>query len=107
MDQSILIRGGTIITMDPHNRIVEGDVLVQRDRIAAIRPRSSDAPEKPGEDTEVIDAAGKVVMPGFVQTHVHVCQTLFRGAADDLALIEWLKDRIWPLEAPFARLRVR
>jgi 5-methylthioadenosine/S-adenosylhomocysteine deaminase len=38
-------------------------------------------------------------LPGFVQTHVHLCQTLFRGAADDLALIDWLKKRIWPMEA--------
>ena len=38
-------------------------------------------------------------MPGFVQTHIHLCQTLFRGAADDLALIDWLKQRVWPMEA--------
>ena len=46
----------------------------------------------------VIDAAGKVVLPGFVQAHVHLCQTLFRGQADDLELLDWLKKRIWPLE---------
>ncbi len=38
-------------------------------------------------------------LPGFVQTHIHLCQTLFRGAADDLALIDWLKKRVWPMEA--------
>jgi 5-methylthioadenosine/S-adenosylhomocysteine deaminase len=38
-------------------------------------------------------------MPGFVQTHIHLCQTLFRGVADDLALIDWLKKRVWPMEA--------
>jgi len=47
----------------------------------------------------VIDASGCAVLPGFVQTHVHLCQTLFRGAADDLALIDWLKNRVWPMEA--------
>ena len=46
----------------------------------------------------VIDAAGKIVLPGFVQAHVHLCQTLFRGQADDLELLDWLKLRIWPLE---------
>src|ERR671921_438626 len=46
-----------------------------------------------------IDARGCAVLPGFVQTHVHLCQTLFRGAADDLELIDWLKKRVWPLEA--------
>jgi 5-methylthioadenosine/S-adenosylhomocysteine deaminase len=47
----------------------------------------------------VIDAKGCAVIPGFVQTHIHLCQTLFRGAADDLALIDWLKQRVWPMEA--------
>lgn len=47
----------------------------------------------------VVDATGKLVLPGFVQTHVHLCQTLMRGAADDLALLDWLRKRIWPLEA--------
>jgi 5-methylthioadenosine/S-adenosylhomocysteine deaminase len=47
----------------------------------------------------VIDAEDCAVIPGFVQTHIHLCQTLFRGAADDLALIDWLKQRVWPMEA--------
>ena len=50
-------------------------------------------------DGETIDASGCAVLPGFVQTHIHLCQTLFRGAADDLALIDWLKKRVWPMEA--------
>jgi 5-methylthioadenosine/S-adenosylhomocysteine deaminase len=47
----------------------------------------------------VIDARGCAVMPGFVQAHVHLCQVLFRGMADDMPLLEWLRTRIWPLEA--------
>src|SRR6185437_4231155 len=47
----------------------------------------------------VIDADGCAVIPGFVQTHIHLCQTIFRGAADDLSLIDWLKQRVWPMEA--------
>jgi 5-methylthioadenosine/S-adenosylhomocysteine deaminase len=50
-------------------------------------------------DSHVIDAAGDYLLPGFVQTHVHLCQTLFRGYADDLALLDWLRTRIWPMEA--------
>lgn len=46
-----------------------------------------------------VDLDGKTVIPGFVQTHVHFCQTMFRGRADDMALLDWLKYRIWPLEA--------
>jgi 5-methylthioadenosine/S-adenosylhomocysteine deaminase len=47
----------------------------------------------------VVNCGGNYVLPGFVQTHVHLCQTLFRGYADDLALLDWLKRRIWPMEA--------
>ena len=46
-----------------------------------------------------IDAHGAFLVPGFIQTHVHLCQTLFRGYADDLALLDWLKTRVWPMEA--------
>lgn len=48
-------------------------------------------------DVEV-DCRGKWLLPGFVQTHVHLVQTLFRGLADDLELMPWLRTRIWPLE---------
>jgi 5-methylthioadenosine/S-adenosylhomocysteine deaminase len=47
----------------------------------------------------VIDARGRYLLPGFIQSHVHLCQTLFRGGADDLSLIDWLKKRIWVMEA--------
>src|SRR6185503_13540776 len=47
----------------------------------------------------VIDARGGYLLPGFIQTHVHLCQTLFRGFADDMPLLEWLRRRIWPMEA--------
>ncbi len=93
MSQSILIKGGTIVTMDANDSVVRGDLLIRDGRIAEID-------EKIGSDAdETIDATGGVVLPGFVQTHIHLCQTLFRGAADDLALIDWLKKRVWPMEA--------
>jgi 5-methylthioadenosine/S-adenosylhomocysteine deaminase len=47
----------------------------------------------------VVDADGCLAMPGLVQAHVHLCQTLFRGLAEDLPLLPWLRDFIWPLEA--------
>jgi 5-methylthioadenosine/S-adenosylhomocysteine deaminase len=59
------------------------------------------------EADTVLDASGCAVLPGFVQTHVHLCQTLFRGAADDLALIDWLKKRVWPMEAAHTAESVR
>lgn len=48
-----------------------------------------------------IDAAGKLVMPGLVNTHTHAAMTLFRGLADDLPLDAWLTEHIWPAEAKF------
>lgn len=89
---SLLIKNGTVVTMDARDSIVRGDVLIVDGRIAEIGGAGHAA------DT-VIDASDCAVIPGFVQTHIHLCQTLFRGAADDLALIDWLKQRVWPMEA--------
>jgi 5-methylthioadenosine/S-adenosylhomocysteine deaminase len=101
MEKTILIRNGTLLTMDENNSVVTGDLLIRANRIVSVGdPVSSDA-------DIVIDAAGCAVLPGFVQTHVHLCQTLFRGAADDLALIDWLKQRVWPMEAAHTRASAR
>src|SRR4029079_10766546 len=59
-------------------------------------------PAPPPGDREIA-AAGGYLLPGFVQTHVHLCQTLFRGLADDLPLLEWLKQRVGPVEAAHSR----
>jgi 5-methylthioadenosine/S-adenosylhomocysteine deaminase len=91
---SLLIRDATILTMNDTWDEVRGDVWVTDGRIAAVGTAPADAaPET------VVDAAGALVLPGFVQTHVHLCQTLVRGMADDLTLLEWLQYAIWPLEA--------
>ena len=73
--------------------ILEGDISIAGGRIQSIAPHIDEP-----HDT-VVDARGGFVLPGFVQTHVHLCQTLFRGYADDLPLMEWLRRRIWPMEA--------
>jgi len=101
MTQSILIKSGTIVTMDQNNSIVRGDVLIRDGRIAEVATEVNDP------DSDVIDAGDCAVLPGFVQTHIHLCQTLFRGAADDLSLIDWLKKRIWPMEAAHTRASIR
>jgi 5-methylthioadenosine/S-adenosylhomocysteine deaminase len=100
MTDSILIKSGTIITVDDADTVVTGDLLVRAGRIVAIGDCSEQA-------DEVIDARGCAVLPGFVQTHIHLCQTLLRGAADDLPLIDWLKQRVWPLEAAHDAASVR
>src|SRR5918911_3891375 len=94
MEQTVLIKGGTVVTMDAADKVLDGDVLVRGRRIEAVGGDLSDV----AADVTV-DARGCAVLPGFVQTHVHLCQTLFRGAADDLSLLDWLKKRVWPLEA--------
>ena len=92
----ILIEGGTLVlrAMPGVVRAVEGDLLIDGERISAVGEI-----EPIPDDCERVDARGCVVLPGFVQTHVHLCQTLFRGIADDLPLLEWLQESIWPLEA--------
>ena len=88
-----MLRGARVVTMDPARRILDADVTVAAGRIAAIGRRRAPA------GAAVLDCRGLVLLPGLVQGHVHLCQTLFRGLADDLALEDWLARRIWPLEA--------
>jgi 5-methylthioadenosine/S-adenosylhomocysteine deaminase len=90
------IRGGTILTMNDAHDIVTGDVWIADGRILAVGAAPSDG-ERPDDTT--VDASGAIVLPGFIQTHIHLCQTLFRGLADDLTLLAWLRTRVWPLEA--------
>lgn len=89
---TMLIRGGKIVTMDPQRRIIDGDILIKDDRIADIGPGISMDADR------VVDAGGKVVIPGLIQSHIHLTQTLLRGQADDLELMDWLQKRVWPLE---------
>jgi 5-methylthioadenosine/S-adenosylhomocysteine deaminase len=101
MSHSILIKNGTIVTMDAEDSIVRGDLLIRDGRIASLGAQNTTIAD------EVVDAEGCAVLPGFIQTHIHLCQTLFRGAADDLSLIDWLKKRIWPMEAAHTAESIR
>jgi len=83
-------------------REISGDILVSGARIAQI---GTDLPLPP--DTEVVDCSGCYLMPGLVQTHVHLVQTMFRGLAEDLGLLDWLRRFIWPLEAAHDEASVR
>lgn len=90
---STIVRNATILTMNDALDIVEGAVGVRDGRIVSV------GVERDARwDTE-IDARGAYLLPGFIQTHVHLCQTLFRGFADDMPLLEWLERRVWPMEA--------
>jgi 5-methylthioadenosine/S-adenosylhomocysteine deaminase len=73
--------------------IVEGDVSIRDGRIRGVAPSITDPHDL------IVDARGGYVLPGLIQTHIHLCQTLFRGYADDLPLMTWLRERVWPMEA--------
>ncbi|WP_394185071.1 5'-deoxyadenosine deaminase [Metabacillus halosaccharovorans] len=91
---NILIKNAQIITMNKEEEIITGDIHIEDDLIKNIGPDLTVQ-----QSDKIIDATGKTVIPGFVQTHIHLCQTVFRGQGDDLELMDWLKQRIWPLEA--------
>ncbi len=91
----ILLDDALLVTQNPGGDVFRGSLLVENGRIGAIVPEG----ERPPPAGVRRSLGGHALLPGFVQTHVHGCQTLFRGAADDLRLLDWLKRRIWPLEA--------
>jgi 5-methylthioadenosine/S-adenosylhomocysteine deaminase len=93
----LLITGGTIITMDGSRRIIEnGAIAVRNGEIV----RVGTATELRGTRArQTIDARGKVIIPGLINTHTHVPMSLFRGIADDLDLNDWLTRYIFPAEA--------
>jgi len=94
----IIIRGGTVVTMDGSSRVIEnGAVAVKGERIVAVGTAREVAAKFAA--TRIINASGKVIMPGLINTHTHVPMVLFRGIADDLLLMEWLQKYIFPAEA--------
>jgi len=97
---SILIKRGLVVTMDSKRRVIkDGSVLIEDDMIAQVG-KSTDVKVQNGAEFE-IDAKGKVVLPGLVDTHVHLAQALIRGCADDISLIDWLQKFVWPLQGNF------
>ncbi len=94
----MIVRGGAVVTMDGRRRVIDnGAIAVKGGRIVAVGSRA-EIDAKYGA-REIVDATGKVVIPGLVNGHTHVPMTLFRGLADDLDLQEWLTKYIFPAEA--------
>jgi 5-methylthioadenosine/S-adenosylhomocysteine deaminase len=94
-----LIKVGTIVTMDPARRIIrDGGIVLAGNRIERLLT-ATEVQALRQFDGEVVDCGRLVAIPGFVQTHLHLCQTLFRGLADDLSLLDWLRLKIFPFEA--------
>ena len=94
---NVVLRGGTIVTQtdpqQPYNGFL-ADVHIVDGRVQQVLKPGADV-----QDTSDYNVAGLWLLPGFVQAHTHLVQSLFRGAADDLSLMDWLRLRIWPFEA--------
>ena len=93
----MIVAGGTVITMDPDRRIIaDGALLVRGDRIVEVGKAHALPARFPHE--VVHRFPDHLIIPGLVDTHVHLAQALIRGCADDRALVEWLSDRVWVLQ---------
>ncbi|MGH9803681.1 MAG: amidohydrolase family protein [Candidatus Acidiferrales bacterium] len=94
----LLVSGGTVVTMDAERRVIEnGAVAILGDRIVAVGPAGE--LERQFKAKRRIRARGRLILPGFINTHTHAAMNLYRGVADDRVLEEWLRDYIFPLEA--------
>ena len=98
----LILAGGDVLLHDGGWRVETTDVTIRDGRIAEIGKagkREAGRGKGPHPPLHVRDCSGCLILPGLIQAHVHLCQTLFRGLADDLRLEDWLVRRIWPLEA--------
>jgi 5-methylthioadenosine/S-adenosylhomocysteine deaminase len=94
---TFLITDATVITVDEQRRIIkDGAVAIQDDEIVGVGKSSELRARFSG--AEVIRASGKIVLPGLIDTHVHLTQTLARGLADQVTVPDWLYERILPYE---------
>ncbi|HEY0428377.1 MAG TPA: amidohydrolase [Pyrinomonadaceae bacterium] len=97
-DADLVIVGGTVVTMDKDRRVIEdGAVAVKNGEVMLVGKRA--AVTKNLRAKQTINADGKIIIPGLINTHTHVPMSLFRGIADDLDLQEWLTKYIFPAEA--------
>ncbi len=94
---TILIRAGWVLPMTGAGPLKDGMIKIVDGKITHVGPWRE--PPKDGPPAEFVDARDRLVMPGLINTHTHVAMVLFRGFADDLPLMTWLKEKIWPLEA--------
>ncbi|KAJ9640559.1 hypothetical protein H2204_003187 [Knufia peltigerae] len=101
-----LFTNATIITVDPERTIwLDGAILVNGDRIEAIGKTASllqESRSRPQQsEFQIVDCQGKIIIPGLINTHAHLGQSILRGLAEDVPLHTWLCDSIWPLEANY------
>jgi len=100
----LLIVNGTVLTFDANNtEIRNGVVAVSKDSITAVGPASE---LSDWSASRVVDAGGGIIMPGLINSHTHASMTCFRGLADDLQLMTWLNEHIFPAEAKLDEQKV-
>ena len=96
----LLLEGGTLVGLaDPFDIQSSTDLYAENGTIAAIGSEALRLAAGPGEPVERLKVEGKWVLPGFVQAHLHLCQTLLRNGPEDLELLPWLAFHVWPGEA--------
>jgi len=95
---TLIVSGGTVVTMDAAKRVLSpGAVAIRGTDIVAVGPPAEIRKGSP--NATVIDATGSVVIPGLINTHTHAPMVMYRGLADDIALMDWLQKYIFPAEA--------
>jgi 5-methylthioadenosine/S-adenosylhomocysteine deaminase len=93
----ILVTNGTVLTLGADlTEIINGAIAINQDTITAVGPANEFGD---WHISQVIDARGGIIMPGLINSHTHAAMTCFRGLADDLQLMTWLNDHIFPAEA--------
>jgi 5-methylthioadenosine/S-adenosylhomocysteine deaminase len=94
----LIVYNATVVTMDPTGRVLpRGAVAISGRDITAVEPAEAIASRYTAKET--LDAGGQIILPGLINTHTHAPMVLYRGLADDLALMEWLQKYIFPAEA--------
>jgi len=97
MEADLIVKNGTVLCLDQGRRSFSpGAVVIKEGRILAVGPEEIAADYRAGR---TLDARGGIIMPGLINSHTHAAMTLFRGLADDLPLMEWLEEHIFPAEA--------
>ena len=98
-EPDILITGGTVLTMSEPMEVIENPVIGIKDGKILFVKKVGHFPKYSAK--EILDASGSVIMPGLVNTHIHSPMICFRGLADDLPLMEWLNNHIFPAESKY------
>ncbi|XP_044488138.1 5-methylthioadenosine/S-adenosylhomocysteine deaminase-like isoform X2 [Mangifera indica] len=95
-----ILHNAVIVTMDNESRVFRnGGVFIARDQIKAIGQSADILQQFSSLTDQIVDLQGRILLPGLINTHVHTSQQLARGIADDVDLMTWLHNRIWPYES--------